>query len=182
MTSATTPTTAGEAERRPGPLITAGLVLGVGLGGFVDGILLHQILQWHNMLSSIAPPTELATMKYNMVWDGMFHALTWLTCALGVGLLFRAGRRADVPWSGWLLVGSMVGGWGLFNLVEGLIDHQLLGLHHVRPGPDQLAWDVGFLLIGGLGLMIAGALIARVGQGARSSRRRGGLSPVPGAH
>jgi uncharacterized membrane protein len=23
--------------------------LGIGLGGFVDGIVLHQILQWHHM-------------------------------------------------------------------------------------------------------------------------------------
>ena len=28
-------------------LITSGMLLGVGFGGFVDGILLHQILQWH---------------------------------------------------------------------------------------------------------------------------------------
>ncbi len=27
-------------------------ILGVGLGGFVDGIVLHQVLQWHHMLSS----------------------------------------------------------------------------------------------------------------------------------
>lgn len=96
---------------RIGPLVGAGLVLGVGLGGFVDGILLHQILQWHNMLSSVTPPTDLVAMKYNMVWDGVFHALTWSMCAIGVGLLFRAGRRADVPWSGRLLLGSMLGGW-----------------------------------------------------------------------
>jgi uncharacterized membrane protein len=31
---------------RIGPLVGAGLVLGIGLGGFVDGILLHQLLQW----------------------------------------------------------------------------------------------------------------------------------------
>ncbi len=41
---------------RLGPLVAAGLVLGVGFGGFVDGIVLHQILQWHNMLSSVVPP------------------------------------------------------------------------------------------------------------------------------
>jgi Predicted membrane protein (DUF2243) len=28
-----------------------GILLGVGLGGFVDGIVLHQILQWHHMLT-----------------------------------------------------------------------------------------------------------------------------------
>jgi hypothetical protein len=60
-----------------GPLIAAGLLLGTGLGGFVDGIVLHQILQWHNMLSSVRPPTNLVDMKVNMVWDGLFHALTW---------------------------------------------------------------------------------------------------------
>ena len=52
---------------RQGPLVSAGILLGTGLGGFVDGIVLHQILQWHNMLSSIRPPTDLITMKYNML-------------------------------------------------------------------------------------------------------------------
>jgi uncharacterized membrane protein len=146
---------------RIAPIVAAGLVLGIGLGGFVDGILLHQILQWHNMLSSIAPPTDLVTMKYNMVWDGLFHALTWTMCAVGVAMLFRAGRRADVAWSGRLLLGGLLGGWGLFNFTEGLIDHQLLGLHHVHPGRDQVAWDLGFVVLGGLGLMLAGYALAR---------------------
>jgi uncharacterized membrane protein len=161
-----------EAPRR-GPLVGAGLVLGIGLGGFVDGIVLHQILQWHNMLSSIAPPTDLVAMKYNMVWDGLFHALTWTTCAIGIYLLFRAGRRADVPWSGMLLIGSMLGGWGLFNFVEGLIDHQLLGLHHVRPGDAEAAWDLGFVVLGGVGFMGLGYLIARMeNRSARGLRAR----------
>jgi uncharacterized membrane protein len=151
-------TTIGPPRRRP--LVTAGLVLGIGLGGFVDGILLHQILQWHNMLSSVVPPVDLIDMKYNMVWDGLFHALTWTTCVVGVVLLFRAGRTPRAVWSGSLLAGSMLAGWGLFNLVEGLIDHQLLGIHHVHPGPTQLHWDLGFLLIGGIGLIAAGYAIA----------------------
>lgn len=145
---------------RRGPLVAAGLVLGIGLGGFVDGILLHQILQWHNMLSSITPPTDLVAMKYNMVWDGLFHAVTWTLCAAGVGLLFRAGRRPDAAWSGVLLIGCLLGGWGLFNFVEGLIDHQLLQIHHVHPGESQLGWDLAFVTLGGLGLMGVGAWIA----------------------
>ena len=148
------------AGRRLRPLVTAGLVLGIGLGGFVDGILLHQILQWHYMLSSVTPPVDLVSMKYNMVWDGAFHALTWIMCAVGVALLFRAGGRSDAVWSGRLLVGSLVGGWGLFNLVEGLIDHQLLGIHHVHPGEGQLAWDLGFVIVGGVGLVVIGVAIA----------------------
>ena len=148
------------ARMRIRPLVTAGLILGIGLGGFVDGILLHQVLQWHNMLSSVTPPVDLVSMKYNMVWDGAFHALTWIMCAVGIALLFRAGRRSDAVWSGRLLVGSLVGGWGLFNLVEGLIDHQLLGIHHVHPGEGQLAWDLGFVIVGGVGLVVIGVAIA----------------------
>ena len=48
----------------------AGIVLGLGLGGFVDGITLHQIMQWHNMGSAVLPPTTMDAMAQNMVWDG----------------------------------------------------------------------------------------------------------------
>ena len=134
----------------PRPLLSAGLLLGVGMGGFVDGIVFHQILQIHNMLSARRPPTTLANIEINMVWDGLFHAFTWLVTALGLYLLFRAGRRSDVPWSGRMLLGAMLAGWGLFNLVEGVVNHHLLGLHHVRPGPDQALYDIGFLVLGAL--------------------------------
>lgn len=142
------------------PLVTAGLVLGIGLGGFADGIVLHQILQWHNMLSSRVPPVDLVSMKYNMVWDGTFHAAVWLFTLVGVGLLFRAARRTDVAWSGRVLGGAMLAGWGLFNVVEGVIDHQILGVHHVHPGAGELAWDLGFLA-GSLVLIGVGAMLVR---------------------
>lgn len=144
-----------EGDQR-GPLLSAGTLLGVGLGGFVDGIALHQLLQWHNMLSSRLPPVDLVSMKVNMVWDGLFHAFTWIMTAVGLALLWRAVRRgaAEPPAASRALTGALALGWGLFNFVEGLIDHQLLGLHHVHPGAGQLAWDVGFLLSG---VVLAGA-------------------------
>lgn len=141
-----------------GPIISAGIMLGTGMGGFVDGIVLHQILQWHNMLSSVRPPVDLISMKYNMVWDGLFHAFTWLMTAAGLARLWCAGMRADVPWSTRTLVGAMVLGWGLFNAIEGIIDHQLLGIHHVHPGEGQLAWDLAFIASGLL--MIAGGWLS----------------------
>jgi uncharacterized membrane protein len=152
----------GEA-RHQGALISAGVLLGTGLGGFVDGILLHQLLQWHGMLSSRLPPTDLVSMKINMFWDGLFHAFTWLMTVLGLGLLWRAGQRPEVPWSTRTLVGSLSIGWGAFNVVEGLIDHQLLGIHHVHPGEGQWAWDLGFLLLGAL-LLVAGGALVRAGR------------------
>lgn len=157
------------------PLISAGILLGTGLGGFVDGIVLHQILQWHNMLSCSHPPTDLVAMKYNMVWDGLFHAFTWVVTALGLWRLWSAGKRSDVPWSGRTFVGSMCAGWGIFNVIEGLIDHQILGIHHVHPGDNQFAWDLGFIAFG-VALIVFGWLMIRTGRLATMTRGGSDLS------
>lgn len=141
------------------PLITAGIWLGLGLGGFFDGIVFHQILQWHHMLTSAGyPPTSVANLSVNTLADGLFHAATYLFTLIGLFVLWRASRRSDIRWSAAILIGSILAGWGAFNLVEGIVDHQLLGIHHVRddlpPGASKLAWDVGFLAWGAL--MLAG--------------------------
>lgn len=152
-----------------GGLIAPGALLGIGLGGFLDGIVLHQILQWHNMLSSVVAPVDVVAIKYNMVWDGLFHAFTWVMTVVGLGLLWRAGQRTNVPWSTPTFVGSLSLGWGLFNLVEGVIDHHLLGLHHVHPGLNEFAWDLGFLTFGALLVVSGWALIWR-GRGDSAAR------------
>lgn len=157
--------------RHQGALVSAGILLGTGMGGFVDGILLHQILQWHNMLSSVRPPVDLVSMKYNMVWDGLFHAFTWTATALGLSKLWRAGARSDVPWSGRTFAGSLLLGWGLFNTIEGVVDHQILGVHHVHPGASELAWDLGFI---GLGVLLIACGWAGIRAGRTDSTPRGG--------
>ncbi|WP_375472894.1 DUF2243 domain-containing protein [uncultured Nostoc sp.] len=149
-----------ETPNQRAPLITAGIFLGVGLGGFLDGILLHQLLQWHHMLSSIRPLTNTANIDLNMVWDGLFHALDWVFTVVGLVLLWRAGGRDDVPWSSQTFIGSLMIGTGLFDFVEGLIDHQILGIHHVKPGPNQLVWDLGFLAFGAL-LIVIGSIVIK---------------------
>lgn len=163
--------------RHQGAIISAGVLLGTGLGGFVDGILFHQILQWHHMLSSRLLPTDLVNVKINMFWDGLFHAFTWLATVIGLGLLWRAGGRPEVPWSTRTFVGALSIGWGAFNVVEGLIDHQMLGIHHVHPGEGQLAWDMGFLALGALLLIVGWGLIRADQRGThpRGSARRAGV-------
>ncbi|MBK7863930.1 MAG: DUF2243 domain-containing protein [Archangiaceae bacterium] len=150
-------------------LLAAAMVVGLGMGGFVDGIVLHQLLQWHNMMSSKVPPDELIAMKYNMIFDGIFHLATWLAVALGLGLLFRCGKRG-VAFDGREFAAGLMWGWGLFNSIEGVFDHQLYGLHHVHPGAGQLAWDVAFIL-SGLLLGVLGALAMKnAGRGAPERR------------
>ncbi|PIG94097.1 DUF2243 domain-containing protein [Gloeocapsopsis sp. IPPAS B-1203] len=151
------------------PLVVAGVFLGLGLGGFFDGILLHQILQWHHMLSSIRPATTVPALELNMVGDGLFEAGTWLMTIVGIVLLWQAGKRDRVPWSSRVFFGSILVGAGTFNLVEGLIDHQILGIHHVKPGTNEFIWDVGFLVVGAI-LVIIGWLFVRAGQEAIASK------------
>lgn len=144
------------------------MILGIGLGGFVDGILLHQLLQWHHLLSStdtdrIGVPTypmdTVPGLQMNTLWDGVFHTVCWLAVLSGLGLLYaRVTEARGRLWTSRALWGWILVGWGLFNLVEGIVDHHLLGIHHVRGGPDQLWWDLGFLALGaalvGLGLLL----------------------------
>lgn len=161
-----------------GPLIASATLIGIGMGGFVDGIVFHQVLQWHHMLSTPLPPVDLVNVKVNMVWDGLFHAFTWITTFVGLVLLWRAGKRSDVPWSSRVFAGSLTLGWGVFNLVEGLVDHQLLGIHHVHPGEGQLAWDVGFLVFGAA-LIVAGWAAIR---SRRSESPRGKPAAIAHSH
>ena len=152
------------------PLISAGLLLGVGMGGFVDGIVLHQLLQTHSMLSARVSKDSVANLEINMFWDGLFHAFTWLATAVGLALLFRAGRRAEVPWSGKVLLGAMIAGWGLFNLVEGLVDHHVLHVHHVVERHGLSGWDWAFLG-SGVVFIVAGWLLGRAGASSTAALR-----------
>jgi uncharacterized membrane protein len=123
-------------------------VIGVGLGGFADGILLHQILQWHNMGSAVLPPVTLDAMAANMRWDDAFHAVTWLITLGGVFWLRRDEQLGAATASARTFVGQMLVGWGVFNLIEGVIDHHVLGLHHVRDMPTHVpTYDWLFLLL-----------------------------------
>ncbi|SCF05673.1 Uncharacterized membrane protein [Micromonospora haikouensis] len=161
-----TPSTEGTDIRLPAT------ILGIGLGGFADGIVLHQVLQWHHMLSGTGsdnvgvkayPVDTVPGLEMNTLWDGIFHVVTWVAVLTGLALLYSRvtgsrGRlwRSPVLW-GWALVG-----WGLFNLVEGIVDHHLLGIHHVREGAYRTWWDLGFLALGAA-LVAAGWLVQRRG-------------------
>ena len=163
------------AARQNRPLIAAGTMIGIGLGGFVDGILFHQLLQLHNMLSARFPISDVqdaqrlvVNLEINMFWDGLFHAVCWFITVAGILMLWNAARKPEVSLRTQTFMGSMLIGWGLFNLVEGVIDHHLLHVHHVIETEGHLVWDIAFLASGIL-LVVLGWLMVR------SSERRGAL-------
>lgn len=145
------------------PITAPAVMLGVGLGGLFDGIVLHQILQWHHMLTSQGdfPATTVRGLEVNTLWDGLFHATTYVFVAIGLFMLWDRARSGGVKRSWRGLLGWMLVGWGLFNLVEGVIDHHILQIHHVRTGPNELAWDLAFLAFGVV-LLAVGWAVARL--------------------
>ena len=71
-------------------------------------------------------------------------------------------------------IGALLAGWGTFNVVEGLIDHQILGVHHVRDDLGApLGWDLAFIALGVI-LVAVGFALARSHRGRR-------MGFVPGA-
>jgi len=63
-----------------------------------------------------------------------------------------------------VLSGGLLQGWGLFNIVEGIIDHHLLELHYVNEySPHPQAWNIGFLIFS-LILLLAGWLLVKRGK------------------
>ncbi len=141
------------------PLIAAGTLLGIGLGGFIDGIIFHQILQLHSMLSAKLPQNTLVNVKTSMVWDGLFHAFTWIITAVGLALLWHAGKVKSCPWCGQTLWGALFMGWGIFNVVEGTINHHLFGIHHVVERLGLSIYDYLFVVTGVVFILFGLSLI-----------------------
>lgn len=112
------------------------------------------------------PATSVENLKINTFWDGLFHATTYLFVATGLMVLWRASRRRHARWSTKLLAGTLLIGFGLFNVAEGIVDHHLLGIHHVNetvPREQWIFWDVGFL-IWGAAMLIGGGVLVKLGQ------------------
>jgi uncharacterized membrane protein len=131
-------------------------VLGFGLGGLVDGILLHQVLQWHHLVSGVQGDDTLEGLQRNLFWDGVFHAATLVVLVLGVAAVWLSPPPRLRQLLGWLLVG-----WGAFHVVDQLVFHLALGLHDIRQGvesPELYNW--GFFAAG-LAMMGLGGYFAR---------------------
>lgn len=98
------------------PLIVAGILLGLGQGGFFDGIFFHQLLQWHHMFSNIESTQTISGLELNTLGDGLFHVFDWLVTIAGIIALWLAVKQDKVVLSTSTLIGSLAIGAGLVYL------------------------------------------------------------------
>ncbi|NBJ12059.1 DUF2243 domain-containing protein [Microvirga arsenatis] len=151
-------------RRRP----WAGHVLGFALGGFFDGILLHQILQWHHLLSAI----DGDDLRFQVAADGYFHALMYGVAAVGLWMLWTSERGAGRA-SGRLLLAAILIGFGIWHAVDAVLSHWLLGIHRIRmDSPHPLVWDLLWLGLFGLTPLILGGLIGWKSDGGQPPSSR----------
>ncbi|OZI58833.1 DUF2243 domain-containing protein [Bordetella genomosp. 1] len=153
-------------------LTRAGLLLGFAMGGFFDGILLHQILQWHHLLSAIQSG-PYASLRMQVTVDGLFHALMYVVAALGLWQLHRA--RAAIDGQRRRLWGAFWMGFGGWHAIDAVVSHWLLGIHRIRMDTEvPLLWDLGWLAVFGLLPLLAGWRMQRGdGAGPPARSRRG---------
>jgi uncharacterized membrane protein len=139
----------------PRLFVVGALTFGFGLGGLADGIVLHQVLQWHNLVTSRVPRDSQAALETNLFWDGVFHLSTTIVLVVGVVLLWRGWERQDRATGNLAaLAGLTLLGWGAFHGVDQLVFHELLGLHDIREGVENPGlYNWGFFAIG---LVLAG--------------------------
>ena len=158
--------TAGSRRSSPAaPSRGAGLLYGLGLGGFVDGIVLHQVLQWHHMVSATEgnPTDTVAGLEVNTMADGFFHIASWMLVVAASVVTIAQWQQGRLAPSWRFHLGLVLAGWGPFNLAEGVVNHQLLGVHHVRDDLGApLSWDLPFLPSGVL-LVAVGWWVHRSG-------------------
>ena len=135
------------------------VLTGFGLGAFFDGIVLHQVLQWHHLVTEIRPVEDLADLRANTLWDGVFHLAAWLVVLAGLLWTVRSRERLrPVPWL--RLLGALLVGWGAFNITDQVVFHLLLEAHHIRMVEHYQLYDWGYTAIGAV-LVAVGVRLSR---------------------
>ncbi|UVW28071.1 DUF2243 domain-containing protein [Massilia sp. H6] len=140
------------------------VALGFALGGFFDGILLHQILQWHHLLSQVAGMDDL---RLQVLWDGYFHALMYvIALAALAGLWWQQHQRAAASIPGWPLLGALLVGFGAWHIADTVLSHWLLQIHRIRiDSANPLLWDLLWLAGFGILPLALGLRLLRKGAG-----------------
>lgn len=154
----------------PRRALVGAAVLGFALGGFFDGILLHQILEWHHLLS-LVPGAAFRSLRVQLIADGLLHVVMYLVAVGGLLLLWRArATLARLP--GRHVVGAALVGFATWHCLDAVLNHWLLGIHHIRDdAANPVAYDLVWVGVFGLGLLALGLRLLRQPAGGNAGGR-----------
>ena len=119
---------------RANKIRTAGLLLGFGLGAMLEGILMHPVV-------------------------GTFYVFIWAIAVAGVLTLWSALRGPGALPSGRVFMAHALFGWGAFDMLDGIVRHDL-----------RTEWLV---FASGLGFVVLGAALLYMRQEHFIDRRSG---------
>lgn len=129
---------------------TGWIMIGFALGGFFDGILLHQILQWHHLLSGIDDPAG-SDLHFQVTMDGLFHLLMYVVAVAGTIVIVARRAKSVHPATSSTILRLTLFGFGVWHVVDAVVSHWLLGIHRIRMDSDvPLLWDIAWLVIFGI--------------------------------
>jgi uncharacterized membrane protein len=147
-------------QRDPGsklPLVGV-FILGIAFSAFFDGILLHQVLQWHHLLS-LAQGELFRDVRVQILADGLFHVASYLLAAGGLLLLWHGRRTAPADR---IIFAWAVLGFAAWQFADIILVHWAVGLHRTRIGVSALLlWDIGWLVAFGMVPLVAGLWLLR---------------------
>jgi len=143
----------------------ASFVLGFALSGFFDGVLLHQILQWHHLLS-LVEAEAVKDLRVQVFADGAFHAMMYVVAVVGLVMLWRGRDGLAEPGGSRRFWVGLALGFGAWNVVDVVVFHWILNFHHIRLDVvDPIAWDIGWLIAFGAIPILLALFLARRGGG-----------------
>lgn len=138
----------------------SGYLLGFALSGFFDGILLHQVLQWHHLLLGVEA-AAFQDMRVQILADGLFHVLMYLIALAGLWSLWRGRESLDLIAGRKLLAHALIG-FGVWHVLDAFVSHWWLGIHRIKmDSPNLLFWDLLWFVAFGLVPIAAGLLLGR---------------------
>lgn len=151
------------------------LLIGFALGGFFDGILLHQVLQWHHLLSGVTAEA-VQDLRVQVLADGLFHLLMYVVALAGLWMLWTRRHSTAAP-SARLLWASAMVGFGSWHVLDAVVSHWLLGIHRVRmDSAAPLLWDLLWFFVFGVLMIAAGLMLRRRDAAPRSGHRAGSIT------
>ncbi|PJN54815.1 hypothetical protein PAEVO_15360 [Paenibacillus sp. GM2FR] len=139
--------------------VWAGILFGLGLVGFIDEVVFHQLLHWHHFY-------DKSTTEIGLVSDGLFHAFSWFA-TIGSSFMLADLHRRNAFWLKRWIGGILLGG-GAFQLYDGIIQHKWMRLHQIRYNVDIRPYDWVWNLIAAAMIIVGMILIVRTQNRDRS--------------